>query len=107
MTIEEEEEDGQIVSLDDSCIERVRGRLAIAWDSGPGVQLVFMSLEALKTYCVMRASAPYLYSVCLALWAMKRNNEHSTHEVAATDTACTALGAGTAAAAAAFLINAH
>ena len=29
MSIEEEEEDGQIVSLGDSRIERVRGRLAI------------------------------------------------------------------------------
>ena len=29
MSIEEEEEDGQIVSLSDSRIERVRGRLAI------------------------------------------------------------------------------
>ena len=58
MSIEEEEEVG------DSRIERVRGCLAIlsmlkVKSSGPGVQ--FVSLEALKMYCVIRASAPSVY----------------------------------------------
>ena len=34
-----EEEVGQILSLGDSRIQRVRGRLAILRSSGPGVQL--------------------------------------------------------------------
>ena len=38
---EEEEEEGKIVRLDDSRIERVRGRLAIlsSWSNGPGVPI--------------------------------------------------------------------
>ena len=54
---EEEEEDGQIVSLGDSRIERVRGRLAIL----SMLKVRVVDLE--KMYCVMRASAPSLYNV--------------------------------------------
>ena len=59
-----EEEDGQIVSLDDSHIERVRDRLAylspltvrvVATCAWRIARYMFVSLEALKMYCVMRA----------------------------------------------------
>ena len=73
MEEEEDEEDGQILSLGDFHIEHVRDRIAII--SMLTVRVVVLeysqlhkkaynvSLEALKMYCVMRASAPSLHNI--------------------------------------------